>query len=109
MSNAGLIQVGIVISRSFGTSQTFCKKCGKTETFKIIDGLGSHTYLCGCGCTIYKYCLPDENHDKFYFLKTFVSKSLYNKKFKNMDKIEQLGFKKSVNKNGDVSYATKPL
>lgn len=75
----------------------------------MIDDLGSHTYLCGCGCTIYKYCFADENHEKPYFLKTFVPKSQYNKKFAKMDKIEQLGFEKTKQPNGVIKYATKSI
>jgi len=101
---AGFLQAGLVMMRAFGTYPAYCKKCNQKETFKEIGADGTHTYLCGCGCTIYKYHPADEFHKSGYFIKTFISKGEYNRKHKNKDLFEKIGFEKIEQKNGIKVY-----
>ena len=93
----------MVTRRAFGTSRSHCKNCDKPETFKLIDGDGSHTYKCGCGCTIYRYHPPDKFHSQAYFIKVFVPEYAHRKNFKKLTVFEKKGFKKKE-LNGKTVY-----
>ena len=93
----GFLQRALVSKRLFGDLTTYCKHCKKKESFKIIDGQGTHTLLCGCGCTIYRFHFPDENNKTSFFVKSFVPKKFFKKEFKDKDSFEKNGFEK---KNG---------
>lgn len=99
----GFMQIILVSMRSFGTAQTFCKKCSKVETFKLIDTDGSHSYLCGCGCTIYRFHYPDDFHEKGYFVKSFVPATEYDPNYKGKNEFEKEGFHKKII-NGKIIY-----
>ena len=95
---AGMMQSIMITMRAFGRLQTFCKKCGREETFKILDFNGTHSYLCKCGFSLYKFHKPDEFHKKAYFLKVFIPASKYDPNHKHKSELEKIGFKrKEVN------------
>lgn len=91
---AGLLQVSMATMRAFGLVRTICVKCSAVETFKQINEDGSHSYLCKCGCTIYRFHKPDQFHNDSYFLKIFIPIKRYRKDWKNKDFIEKSGYKK---------------
>lgn len=98
-----LIEPLIISMRACGTLQTFCKKCNRLETFKIIDQQGSHTYMCGCGCTIYRFHMADEFHRKSYFVKSFVPSTEFDPEYKSKNEFEKAGFQKK-HVNGKTVY-----
>jgi hypothetical protein len=95
--SAGIFQATIAIMRAFGKIQTHCKTCGKPETFKELNDDGSHSYLCGCGCTLYRYHDPDLNHSGGYFVKFFIPRRVYDSHYKSKNALEKIGMKKTIN------------
>lgn len=101
---AGLLQTSMATMRAFGLARTICVKCDKIETFKQINEDGSHSYLCRCGCTIYKFHRPDQFHSDGYFLKIFVPANRYRKNWKNLDFFEKNGYIKEEKKDEKLIY-----
>lgn len=71
-----------IAHRATGNAIVKCKICGQMETFKRLDLDGSHSYKCGCGCSIYRFHGKDEFNEFPFFLKSFVSKKDYISNYK---------------------------
>lgn len=89
-----------IIKQLFGEIPTYCGKCGKKITFKLLyfsrkNPLGkNYTKKCGCGIEINYYNEADKYHETEYFVQVFRSK--YQEKEKN--------YEKKVFKNGKTKY-----
>ena len=89
-----------IIKKELGEIPTFCGKCGKPITFKLLYFSNknphgkNYTKKCLCGIEINYYNKPDKFHETEFYLKVFRSK--YQDKEKN--------FKKKVLKNGKTKY-----
>jgi hypothetical protein len=92
----------VIMHRATGSTNTFCLKCGKRETFKLLNDAKSmradcdHSYLCACGCTIYRFHEPDQSHETEYFVKSFIPREQYAKNYKIGKQFETNGFKKTI-------------
>lgn len=95
--SGSIFQATLATMRAFGTMPTHCKTCGKPETFRELTDTGSHSYLCGCGCTLYKYHDPDLTHSTGYFVKFFIPRRLYDRYYKQKNALEKIGMKKGLN------------
>ena len=71
----------LIKNQSLGLIPTLCEKCGRMRTFKITDSNGTFTWMCGCGCSVYRY-----KKDKKYY------------SVRHYDEFERNGFKKEGKK-----------
>jgi len=94
----------VIRRQGVGEIKTYCTRCEKLVSFRLIDTRGSFTWLCACGCSIFKYHDADKFHDEPYYTKNFIPKQLFDREFKRKDLFEKQGFKKIVKKNGDSKY-----
>lgn len=67
----------ILYNRAIGDIPAHCIICRKIETVKLLNDGKSHTYMCDCGITIYRWHELDNFHEKPFFLKSFVGKKEY--------------------------------
>lgn len=99
----GIIQTLLITRQIFGENPTYCKRCKKRLSFKMIRGDASYTLLCNCGCTLVQYHRPDKYHKTCFWTTQFIPAKKFDPKHKNKDQIERLGFEKTE-KNGAKIY-----
>jgi predicted nucleic acid-binding Zn-ribbon protein len=100
----GIVQVMLITRQHFGTIPTYCIKCDKKVSFKMVREDSSYTQLCGCGCSLFQYHKPDEFHSTAFFTRKFIPSSKYDPTHKEKDELQKIGFSKEQKENGKTVY-----
>lgn len=100
----GLLQITLITKQHFGTTPTYCTKCKKRVTFKMIRADSSYTQMCACGCSLIQFHKPDTYHKGIFYTKKFIPAKKYDPNYKGKDDFEKEGFKK-VQENGKTVYS----
>lgn len=101
----GVIHVILITRQHFGQIPTYCKKCRKPITFKLMADGFSYTKKCDCGCNIFSYYEPDVSHRTAFYTRVFVPAAKFDPAYKHKDSLEKQGFKKLEQPNGKKVYS----